>query len=204
MGELRSRGQRRQQGCRTPKSRPYGQFDFAAADLHALEGLRQVGQANLLRHKVVADDIAATNGFESLANESRSVVEGRNERNYGIVDGCGVNDDVGARGQSAEKIDNATAANDGKGLLPSCGIAGRFDDRIGAALVFGERSDGGNDVGRFGNVDGGDGAEPASDIERGGAARQRRGRPVPGGRPARRASGGPCRSALPESASGCS
>src|SRR5580704_6034802 len=79
----------RQPSCRTPKSRPNGQLDFAAAALHAFESLRQVDQTNLFRHEVVPENIAAANGFESFADETRRVMKRRNQFDLGIVDGRG-------------------------------------------------------------------------------------------------------------------
>ena len=52
-------------------------------------------------------------------------------------------------GQAAEEIHHAAAAHHGQCLLPGGRIAGRFDHRIGAALVFGQISDGVNHIGEL-------------------------------------------------------
>src|SRR5271163_2492148 len=103
---------------RAKTSRADGQLNFAAAAFHALEGLRQVGQANFFGDKIVSHDVAAANGFERFANETRRVMKRRDQLDLGIVNGGGVNRDARARREAAEEVDYAAAANHCKSLLP--------------------------------------------------------------------------------------
>ncbi len=79
--------------------RPDGQLDLAAARLHALEGLRQIFEANFLGDEIVGGNVAAPNGFERFANESRSVVKRRNQFDFRIVNCRRLDFHVRAAGQ---------------------------------------------------------------------------------------------------------
>ena len=59
--------------------RPDSQLDLAAAGLHAFECLGQIGQANFFGDEIGGGNVAAADGFESVANKSRSVVKGRDQ-----------------------------------------------------------------------------------------------------------------------------
>src|SRR5579859_5038254 len=72
-------------------SRADGQLDFAAARLHAREGVGQISEANLFGDEVVGENIAATNSFHGLANEARRVVERRDELDLRVMNGRGFN-----------------------------------------------------------------------------------------------------------------
>src|SRR6185437_6082960 len=109
---------------RSGKSRPDGQLDFAAAALHALEGLREVGQANLFRHEIMPDYVAAADGFKGLANEPRSVMKGRNEFNLGVVNGGRIDGYVRPRRQTTEEIQDAATPDHGQRLMPRRRIPG--------------------------------------------------------------------------------
>src|SRR5690242_21142271 len=99
---------------RTRKLGPDGELDFAAAGLHALEGLRQVRQTNFLGDKVVRGNVATANGLEGLAEEPRRVVKGGNELDFGIVDGGRLDFEMRAGGQATEEIHRTAAAHQRK------------------------------------------------------------------------------------------
>jgi len=122
------------------------ELDFAAARFHFFEGVREIREANLFGYKVVSEDIAAANGFERFANETRRVMERGDELDLRIMDGGGLDFHARAGRQTAKEVHNAAASDHGQRLLPGGGIAGGLDHGIGAALVFGQISDGGNDI----------------------------------------------------------
>jgi hypothetical protein len=64
-----------------------GQLDLTAACLHAFESLGQIGQTDFLGHEIVGRDVAAPNGFERIAKESRGMVKGRNQFYFGLGNG---------------------------------------------------------------------------------------------------------------------
>ena len=86
---------------------------------------------------------------------------------------CGLDFNFCATGQATEEIDDTAAADHGKSQFPGSGIAGRFDDGIGAARFIRERFDGSRNVFRFRDINRGDGAEAACDIQRRSAPGQR-------------------------------
>src|SRR5882724_3524905 len=90
----------------------------------------------------------------------------RDNLNFGVVDGCGLDFDFGARWQAAKEIDDTAAANQAQRGLPRGRIARGLDDRIRAALIFSKPSHGGDRIWRFANVDRCVSAEPACDVER--------------------------------------
>ena len=57
------------------KSWADGQLDFATTCFHALEGLREIGQADFFGDKVLRGDVTTAYRFERFANEARGVVE---------------------------------------------------------------------------------------------------------------------------------
>jgi len=87
---------------RTCNLGPDGKLDFAAAGLHALEGLRQVRQTNFFSDKVVRGNISAANGFERFAEKARRVVKRGDELDFGIVNGGRLDFNMRSRGQAAE------------------------------------------------------------------------------------------------------
>src|SRR5450755_4119707 len=89
--------------------RPDGQLDLAAVGLHAFECPGQIGQANFFGDEVGGGNVAAADSFESVANKSRGVVERRNQLDFRIVNGGGLDFHLGAAGQATEEI-NYTAA----------------------------------------------------------------------------------------------
>src|SRR6266403_2383691 len=105
-----------------------GELDFAAARFHFFEGVREIREANLFGYEVVSQDIAAANGFERFANETRRVMERGDKLDLRIVDGGRLDFHARARGQAAKEIHHAAAADHGQSLLPSGGIAGGLDD----------------------------------------------------------------------------
>src|ERR1700761_3870068 len=119
------------------RSRANGELDFAAAGFHALEGLRELIEANLFGDEIVGEDVAAANGFERFADEARRVVERRNNFDFGVVDLCGLDFDELASGKATEEIDHTTATNHRESLLPGGGIAGSFDDGVRTTAIFG-------------------------------------------------------------------
>src|SRR5260370_19113729 len=131
------------------KLRPDSELDFAAARLHALEGLREIGEADFFGDKIVSGNIAAANGFESFAEKAGRVVKGGDELKFGGVNGGRIDFDTRAGRQAAEEIHYAASTHHGKRLPPGGGISGGFDDRIRPALVFGKSFDRSDHGGRF-------------------------------------------------------
>jgi hypothetical protein len=131
------------------KLRPDGELDLATACLHAFESLGQIGQTDFLGHEIVRGDVTAPNGFERIAKESRSMVKGRNQFYFRVVNGGGLDFHLCAAGQAAEEIYYATAPDYLQGLLPGNGITGSFHDGIGTALVFGQGFYGSDNVSGF-------------------------------------------------------
>src|SRR5215475_83834 len=85
----------------------------------------------------------------------------------------GLDFDLCARRQAAEKIHNSAAADHRESHFPSRRIAGSFYDTICTAVAIGEGFDRGSNVFGFRDVDRGNCAEAASDIERGSTASER-------------------------------
>src|SRR5260370_6141868 len=150
---------------RSRKLMPDSELDFAAARLHALEGSREIGQADFFGDKIVSGNVAAADGFESFAEKAGRMMEGRDELKFGVVNSGRLDFNVRARGQAAEEIHYAASTHHGKRLLPGSRISGGFDDRIRTALIFVQGLDGSADAGRFRNVNLGDRAKPPRDIE---------------------------------------
>ena len=133
---------------------PDGELDLATACLHAFKGLRQISQTDFLGHEIVGRNVAASNGFERIAKESWSMVKGRNQFNFRIVNGGGLDFHLRAAGQATEEIHYAAATNHVEGLLSGDGITGGFHDGVGTTLIFGQCFYRGDDVGGLVNVDG--------------------------------------------------
>ena len=131
---------------RSKLSRPDGQLDFSAAALHAFEGLRQFSQSDFFCYEVLPDDIAASNGFESFADKTRRVMKGRDQFDFGIVNGGGIDRHIRSRRQAAEEIYDAAAADHGQRLLPSRGISGCFNNGIRPSVILCQRFHGGDNV----------------------------------------------------------
>src|SRR5690349_4831330 len=150
-----------------------GELDFSAAGFHAFEGMGQVGESNFLSDEIMRGNIAAADGFERFADETRGVMERRNYPDFGIVDGRGIDFNARAGRQAAEEIHDTAATDHGEREAPGSGISGGFDNRVGPAAVFRQGFHGANDVGHLRNIYEGGGAQPAGNVQRGVAARER-------------------------------
>src|SRR5260370_12680849 len=105
------------------KLRPDSELDFAAARLHALEGSREIGQADFFGDKIVSGNVAAADGFESFAEKAGRMMEGRDELKFGVVNSGRLAFNLRAGGQAAEEIDYAPPTHPSTRLLPRAEIS---------------------------------------------------------------------------------
>src|ERR1700743_3993805 len=86
------------------RSRANGELDFAATGFHALEGLRQLIEANLFGDDIVGEGVAPANRFQRFADEAGRVMERRNNLNLRIVNFGRLDFDELTGRQGAEEI----------------------------------------------------------------------------------------------------
>src|SRR5258708_6698493 len=113
----------------------------------------------------MSQDVPAPNSFESFANESRSMVERRDDLDLRIMNLGGLDLHESSRRQSAEEIHDSSAAHHGQSLFPRGRVPRSLDDRIGAALIFSEFLHGGHQIGNAADIDGSRRAQTPRKIE---------------------------------------
>src|SRR5262249_28729236 len=104
---------------REERLRTDGNFDFAAARFHAFECLRQISKTDFFRDEILRGDIAPLHSFERFANESRRVMERRDEPDFRIVDLRRFDGYLRAGWQATEEIHDTAAPHHGKRHFPS-------------------------------------------------------------------------------------
>src|ERR1700758_572526 len=113
-------------------------LDVATAVQHVPQNLLQARQRSLSGNVVGGANLFCRDQSECAANRFRRVVEGRLQRDLGIVQAIGLELHFGSTGATTKEIDGTALADHVDGPLPRLGPAHGFNHDVATSFLLRE------------------------------------------------------------------